>query len=190
MKKDFVIVTSNFWIGEYDFSKRKVYSLNSRRMYNWLKNYDMRKVPSKRNLTKLPRLQKLPQKPYGFCCEEKDQDSEKRYDMRNPPFASSLTNVVLGSGGPGMKFRVQDIGPPPYPIQRRILEAKGRAYLGQCRRCRGPLRWYIEDEVALAREFLAKEKRDNYNASIKRNLRLAKQKGDTLHLQNKMNFFY
>ncbi|XP_018305218.1 uncharacterized protein [Mycetomoellerius zeteki] len=136
----------------------------------------MRKVPSKRiSLTKLPRS-RLPQKPYGFCCEEKDQDPEKRYDMRNPPFASSLMNVVLGSGGPGVKFRVQDIGPPPYPIQRRILEAKGRAYLGRCKRCRSPLRWFLEDEIALAREFLAKEKRDNYNATVKRNLMIAKRK--------------
>ncbi|XP_011690882.1 PREDICTED: uncharacterized protein LOC105451876 isoform X1 [Wasmannia auropunctata] len=132
-------------------------------------------VPSKRSLTKLPRLG-LPQKPYGFCCEEKDQDPEKRYDMRNPPFTSSLTDVVLGAGGPGVKFRVQDIGPPPYPIQRRILEAKGRAYLGRCKRCRGPLRWYLEDEIALARDFLAKERRDNYNATVKRNLMIAKRK--------------
>ncbi|XP_018353808.1 PREDICTED: uncharacterized protein LOC108755368 [Trachymyrmex septentrionalis] len=135
----------------------------------------MRKVLSKYSLTKLPRSW-LPQKPYGFCCEEKDQDPEKRYDMRKPPFASSLMNVVLGSGGPGVKFCVQDIGPLPYPIQRKLLEAKDRAYLGRCRRCRGPLQWTLEDEVELAREFLAKEKRDNYNATIKRNLMIAKRK--------------
>ncbi|KAL6267475.1 hypothetical protein P5V15_000551 [Pogonomyrmex californicus] len=135
----------------------------------------MRKVPSKRSLAKLPRS-RLPQKPYGFCCEEKDQDPEKRYDMRNPPFTSSLTDVILDGGGPGVKFRVQDISPSPRPIQRRILEVKGRAYLGHCKRCRGPLRWYLEDEIALAREFLAKEKRDNYNAIVKRNLMIAKRK--------------
>jgi len=145
----------------------------------------MKKVPSKHNLTKLPRSQ-LSQKPYGFCCEEKNQDPEKRYDMRNPPFASSLTNVVLGSGGPGVKFRVQDIGPTPYPIQRKILKAKATAYLGRCRRCRGPLRWFLEDEVALAREFLAKEKRDNYNAIVKRNLIIAKRKGD-FKIRSKLN---
>lgn len=145
-------------------------------------NYDnMKKVPSKRILATLPRAQ-LPQKPYGFCCEEKSQDPEKRYDMQNPPFVSSLTDVILNNGGPGIKFRVQDIGRPPFPIQRRILEAKGIAYLGRCKRCRGPLRWYLEDEIALAREFLAKIRQDNYNTSMKRNLMIARQKGKDLLL--------
>ncbi|XP_072754739.1 uncharacterized protein [Anoplolepis gracilipes] len=136
----------------------------------------MKKIPSKRLLAKLPRSQ-LPQKPYGFCCEEKSQDPEKRYDMRNPPFLSSLTDVILNNGGPGVKFRVQDIGrPPPFLIQRRILEAKGIAYLGRCKRCRGPLRWHLEDEIALAREFFAKERQENYNMSVKRNLMIARKK--------------
>ncbi|KMQ96573.1 hypothetical protein RF55_3128 [Lasius niger] len=141
----------------------------------------MKKVPSKRILARLPRSQ-LPQKPYGFCCEEKSQDPEKRYDMRNPPFVSSLTDVILNNGGPGVKFRVQDTGRPPYPIQRRILEAKGIAYLGRCKRCRGPLQWYLEDEIALAREFFAKKRQDNYNASVKRNLMIARRKGIVLLL--------
>lgn len=140
----------------------------------------MKKVPSKRILARLPRSQ-LPQKPYGFCCEEKSQDPEKRYDMRNPPFVSSLTDVILNNGGPGVKFRVQDTGRPPYPIQRRILEAKGIAYLGRCKRCRGPLQWYLEDEIALAREFFAKKRQDNYNASVKRNLMIARRKGKVLY---------
>lgn len=145
-------------------------------------NYDnMKKVPSKRILATLPRAL-LPQKPYGFCCEEKSQDPEKRYDMQNPPFVSSLTDVILNNGGPGIKFRVQDIGRPPFPIQRRILEAKGIAYLGRCKRCRGPLRWYLEDEIAFAREFLAKIRQDNYNTSMKRNLMIARQKGKDLLL--------
>ncbi|XP_029175314.1 uncharacterized protein LOC114943770 [Nylanderia fulva] len=135
----------------------------------------MKKVPSKRIFTRLPRSQ-LPQKPYGFCCEEKLQDPEKRYNMRNSPYVSSLTNVILDSGGPGVKFRIQDTGRPPYPIQRRILEAKGIAYLGRCKRCRGPLRWYLEDEIALAHEFFTKKRRDNYNANVKRNLTIAKKK--------------
>ncbi|XP_020289432.1 uncharacterized protein LOC109857500 [Pseudomyrmex gracilis] len=128
-----------------------------------------------REFLKTSRLQL--QKPFGFCCEEKNQDPEKRYDMRNPPFKSSMTNVIVNSGGPGVKFRVQNIDRLPYPIQRsRTLEIKGKAYLGRCKRCRGPLRWYLEDEIAFAREFILKQKRDNYNARMKKNLMIAKQK--------------
>lgn len=141
----------------------------------------MKKVPSKRILARLPRAQ-LPQKPYGFCCEEKFQDPEKRYDMRNPPFVSSLTNVILNNGGPTIKFRVQDTGRLPYPIQLRILEAKDMAYLGRSKRCRSPLQWYLEDEIALAREFFAKKRQDNYNMSMKRNLMIARQKGEVYYL--------
>lgn len=150
----------------------------------------MRKVPSKRNLSKLSPSQF--QKPYRFCCEEKDQDPKKRYDMRKPPFVSSLTDVILDGGGPGVKFRVQDIGQPPYTvIQRRILEVRGLAYLGHCKRCRGPLRWYLEDEIALAREIFAKRRQNNYNTNVKRNLMIIKRKGNILNFQNKkFNFFF
>lgn len=140
----------------------------------------MKKAAIKRIPTKPSRM-RFSQKPYGFCCEEKAQDPEKRYDMRNPPYASSLTSVVLDGGGPGVKFRVEDVGRPPYSIiQRRILEVKGAAYLGHCKRCRGPLRWHLEDEIALARESLAKERRSNYIANVKKNLKIARRKGNVL----------
>lgn len=145
---------------------------------------NMKKVPSKRILARVPRAH-LPQKPYGFCCEEKSQDPETRYNMRNPPFVSSLTNVFLNNGGPAVKFRVQDIGRSPFPVQLKlkILEAKGKAsYLGRSKRCRRPLQWYLEDEIALAREFFAKKRQDNYNMIMKRNLMIARQKGKVLLL--------
>lgn len=124
------------------------------------------------------------QRPYGFCCEEKDRDPDKYYDMQNPPFVSSLSDVILNDGGPGVKFRVVDVGRPPYSVQlRRILEVKGVAYLGSCKRCRGPLQWHLEDEIALAREIMAKEKRINYNERMKRNLKIAKQKSNVLCLK-------
>lgn len=128
---------------------------------------------------------RVPSKPYNFCCDEKDQHPEKCYDMRHPPFASSLTDVILGSGGPGVKFRVKNFGPLPFPVvQRRIFEVKGESYLEGCKRCRNPLQWYLEDEIALAREFLAKEKQDNYNTSAKKNLMIAKRKGNTCKIRS------
>lgn len=144
----------------------------------------MRKDTPRRPLTKLSRLQ-LTQKPYGFCCEE-DQSSDKYYDMRNPPFVSSLTDIILDGGGPGVKFRVADVSRPPYSVQlRRILEVKGVDYLGRCKRCRGPLRWYLEDEINLARETMAKKRQNSYNESMKKNIKIAKQKSNVLRLKYK-----
>lgn len=143
----------------------------------------MKEATPTRSLTKLSRLQ-LAQKPYGFCCEEKYQDPDKYYDMQNPPFISSLTNVILNGGGPGIKFRVDDIDRSPYSVQlRRILEVKGVDYLGRCKRCRGPLRWYLEDEIALARETMAEERQNNYKENMKKNLKIARRKGNILRLK-------
>ncbi|KAH0946098.1 hypothetical protein HN011_011851 [Eciton burchellii] len=133
----------------------------------------MRKASIKR-AAKLSRVH-LPLKPYGFCCEKQTQDPEKRYDMRNPPFASSLTDVILDGGGPAVKFRVQDSGRLPFValLQRRTQ----LAHLGRCKRCRGPLLWYLEDEISLAHDIFAKERLDNYERITKRNLKIAMRKG-------------
>jgi len=142
----------------------------------------MRKASIKR-AARLSRVHLLPQKPYGFCCERQTQDPEKRYDMRNPPFASSLTDVILDGGGPGMKFRVQDSGRLPLValLQRRAQEARERPHLGRCRGCRGPLMWYLEDEIALARDIFAKQRLDDHNRITKRNLKIAMRKGSLSH---------
>jgi len=144
----------------------------------------------KRTLTKraikLSRLH-LPQKPYEFCCEKELQDPERHYDMRNPPFASSLTDVTLEGGGPGVKFRVEDSGRLPLValLQRRAQEAK--AHLGSCERCRGPLLWYLEDELAHARDIFAKKRLDDHNRIAKRNLKIAIRKGSVFQTRERFD---
>lgn len=46
-----------------------------------------------------------------------------------------------------------------------------------CKRCRGPLRWYLEDEIATARDIIMKRKQEIYNAEMGKNIKLAKKKG-------------
>ncbi|XP_076245948.1 uncharacterized protein LOC143186261 [Calliopsis andreniformis] len=45
-----------------------------------------------------------------------------------------------------------------------------------CTRCRGPLRWYLEDEIDYAREMLMRKRQDEYNAEIERNVEIAIEK--------------
>lgn len=46
-----------------------------------------------------------------------------------------------------------------------------------CHRCRGPLQWYLEDEIAVAREFMVNRRIEDYNAEMDRNVKIAKKKG-------------
>ncbi|KAK2576787.1 hypothetical protein KPH14_005430 [Odynerus spinipes] len=135
----------------------------------------MKKTSSKR-ATAVQQDRIIIKKPFGFCCDKKGQDPETHYDRRKPPFKGSLTDVVVGNGGPSLKFRVQDIGPLPYPIHRSTSRVKGAAFLGDCKRCRPPLRWYIEDEIALARDIVARERQAQYNFEMDKNVEIAKQK--------------
>lgn len=45
------------------------------------------------------------------------------------------------------------------------------------RRLRGPLQWYLEDEIAAAREIMMTKKQEMYHAEMKKNIKIAKQKG-------------
>ncbi|KAI4493760.1 hypothetical protein M0804_001936 [Polistes exclamans] len=118
----------------------------------------------------------IEKKPFGFCCNKKNLDPETFYDRRRPPFKSSLTDVVVGSGGQSLKFRVQDIAKLPFPIQRITSKTKGAAFLGDCKHCRKALRWYLEDEIALARNIYARERQNQYNSQMDKNVEIAKQK--------------
>ncbi|XP_012269219.1 uncharacterized protein LOC105693702 [Athalia rosae] len=135
----------------------------------------MRKSPSKRCGPGYPGGVNL-KKPFGFCCDPKNQDPDTRYDNKNPPFKSSMENIFLNRGGPDLKFRIQDIGKPPYPIRREGRRAISGTSLGECSRCRGPLKWYLEDEIALARDMLAHDKQTKYNSDAEKHVNNAIKK--------------
>ncbi|XP_054006385.1 uncharacterized protein LOC128891156 [Hylaeus anthracinus] len=45
-----------------------------------------------------------------------------------------------------------------------------------CKRCRGPLKWYLEDEIAVARDRIMTTRQETYNAEMEENVRIAKKK--------------
>ena len=116
-------------------------------------------------------------KPFGFCCDAAHQDFETRYNMRIPPFETSLTKIAPNKSGPDLKFRIQDTGRPAFPVLRSgSHKVKSMGSPGRCKRCRGPMRWYIEDEVALAKEIIATEKKMNYLREKKREAKRKREK--------------
>ncbi|KOC69223.1 hypothetical protein WH47_11008 [Habropoda laboriosa] len=44
-----------------------------------------------------------------------------------------------------------------------------------CKRCRGPLKWYLEDEVTTAREIMMEKRQDKYNRKMEENVNMAKK---------------
>ncbi|CAD1478760.1 unnamed protein product [Heterotrigona itama] len=57
-----------------------------------------------------------------------------------------------------------------------------------CKRCRGPLRWYLEDEIAAARDIIMKKKQEIYNAEMEKNIKLAKKKEKRRRQRKKKKF--
>lgn len=115
----------------------------------------------------LQKSEKL-QKPFGFCCDEKLQDINTKYDQRKPPFISSLTNVVLDSGGPDLKFRVKDTfviqssstaagGTIKSSSTHKVHLKSGTTHVSACKWSHGPINWYLEDEIALAQKILIRK---------------------------------
>ncbi|XP_015587405.1 uncharacterized protein LOC107264057 [Cephus cinctus] len=136
----------------------------------------MKKSPLKRSGSGATKVEDL-KKPFGFCCDIKNQDHGTIYNARHPPFKSSLADIVLNGGGPDLKFRIQDIGKPLYPIQwGGIYKIKSPATLGDCKRCRGPLKWYLEEEISLAKETVVNERTMKYNTEADKNLKIAMKK--------------
>ncbi|XP_033194515.2 uncharacterized protein LOC117159088 [Bombus vancouverensis nearcticus] len=60
------------------------------------------------------------------------------------------------------------------PDRGRDIETLGELMI--CKRCRGPLRWYLEDEIAAARDIMMKRKQEIYKAEMEKNIKIAKQK--------------
>uniref|UniRef100_A0A6V7M9C3 Uncharacterized protein n=1 Tax=Bracon brevicornis TaxID=1563983 RepID=A0A6V7M9C3_9HYME len=103
-------------------------------------------------------------KPFGFCCDINRQDPETQYNQRNPPFDSSFQETSLSSEHPEVKFRLQDIvkATPRVTrggIFRDDLEVKKAGLYGKSKKCRAPLKWFLEEEIEVARDLLAKEKK-------------------------------
>ncbi|XP_043794428.1 uncharacterized protein LOC122715911, partial [Apis laboriosa] len=141
-------------------------------------------------------------KPYGFCCDIKNYDPKLSASRKRsmPLFPSSGGS----DGGPDIKIRIQEhddsLNFSQRSTQRNIrdrislrgkyrgdrqlvdrrlrrgIEFQPLADLITSRRLRGPLQWYLEDEIAAAREIMMTKKQEIYNAEMKKNIKIAKQK--------------
>ncbi|XP_078047782.1 uncharacterized protein LOC144475602 isoform X2 [Augochlora pura] len=45
-----------------------------------------------------------------------------------------------------------------------------------CKRCKGPLKWFLEDEIAIARDIMMQDRRKKYNVEMEYNIKIAKKK--------------
>ncbi|XP_029056261.2 uncharacterized protein LOC114883062 [Osmia bicornis bicornis] len=160
--------------------------------------------------------QNLLLKPYGFCCDVKDNSGFSKHKVSILPFLSRGTT----NEGPDIKFRInedelsssglrggqkgfQKGGRGRNAGRRRSVYTNGLrggyqnrlrggndnqdgtsrgGALGPlndrlvCERCGGPLRWYLEDEIAIARESMVKRRIEKYNTDMNRNVQTAKRK--------------
>ncbi|XP_031841981.2 uncharacterized protein LOC116431124 [Nomia melanderi] len=159
-------------------------------------------------------------KPYGFCCEVKDQDT--RLDTKNDE-DQLFSRYNLTEGGPDIKFRLQEVNnasaSPQRVNQKSVYRSgfrgrpRGRQKGGYddlprngqqkgyrsgqrierdrsesdknnkgfhepmiCRHCRGPLKWYLEDEIAVAREIMMQDRQEQYNTEMEQNIKTAKKR--------------
>ncbi|OAD54051.1 hypothetical protein WN48_08384 [Eufriesea mexicana] len=127
-------------------------------------------------------------KPYGFCCDIKNQDSKllSSKDESVSFFPSSDPNV----GGPDIKFRIQEHDDILPFIQRSIQRNTQRTgELMICKRCRGPLQWYLEEEIAAAHEIMMIRRQEMHNAEMEKNIKIAKIKGTQYNLIVQINFY-
>ncbi|KZC08491.1 hypothetical protein WN55_10809 [Dufourea novaeangliae] len=119
-------------------------------------------------------------KPYGFCCDIKDYDP--RLDTK-PQLGSVFSRNNVTGEGPDIKIRLQEINSNVLPSSQRGNQKSSyriEDHLGKpmiCRRCRGPLKWYLEDEVAVARNTMMTQRQQQYNEKMEQNIKTAKKKG-------------
>lgn len=52
-----------------------------------------------------------------------------------------------------------------------------------CERCRGPIKWYLEDEISAARDIMMQERRKKHSAQTEYNIKIAKKKGIKQNVQ-------
>nr|XP_033322922.1 uncharacterized protein LOC117218545 [Megalopta genalis] len=45
-----------------------------------------------------------------------------------------------------------------------------------CKRCKGPLKWFLEDEIAMARDSMMQDRQKKYNIEMENNIKIAKKK--------------
>ncbi|XP_046737734.1 LOW QUALITY PROTEIN: uncharacterized protein LOC124406379 [Diprion similis] len=117
-------------------------------------------------------------KPYNFCCDINNHDEETRYDKRNLPFSSSLMVLSPIQESPTLKFRYQ-FTEPAVNARRKSKPRSEEWNLGENpgSKTRGPLLWYQEDELEVAKNQFWSEKQKLYNEEADKNALIGEKKG-------------
>ncbi|XP_020281801.1 uncharacterized protein LOC109853788 isoform X3 [Pseudomyrmex gracilis] len=132
-------------------------------------------------------------KPFGFCCSVGRFDPLARYDQRSSPYKSSLPAITSVHECPVSKMRVQfhalsrsgrnkgrpiRIKPPETGDQQRSNKIARLMYMNKIDNgSRNTMRWYLEDEIALANDLVWREKQQ-----------LRKEKGDKATITAKKKY--
>ncbi|XP_012268991.2 uncharacterized protein LOC105693552 [Athalia rosae] len=122
-------------------------------------------------------------KPFGFCCNINNSDNETRYDQRRPPFTSSLVALSPIHGSPTLNFHYQYTEPAAH-IKRKVSKGKSKSKDwnlegNPCVLTGGPLLWYQEDEIEIAKNQFWEEKQMLYNKEADRNALIGEKKVKT-----------
>ncbi|RLU21372.1 hypothetical protein DMN91_005745 [Ooceraea biroi] len=138
------------------------------------------------------RLRKWPKmdvrlKPFGFCCSMDRFDPLSRYDQRMPPYKSSLTAITSVHECPVSKIQTQFFTPRLSRNKKRLgkgrmSEMEDQQRLGNdtmnyfhINRRDGSIKWYLEDEIALAKNIFWTEKQRVHNEERDKIISIAKK---------------
>ncbi|KAI4501774.1 hypothetical protein M0802_003109 [Mischocyttarus mexicanus] len=119
-------------------------------------------------------------KPIDFCCSVEDMDpTPMKYDQRKPPYTSSLMAIGSLQESPAIKLRTQYIN--HLETKKLITKGKDVQFVGMNSEdflifssINGPIRWYIEDELELAKDILWEDRLRINEEETRHNIRIGK----------------
>lgn len=124
-------------------------------------------------------------KPFGFCCSLDRFDPLSRYDQQKPPYESSLTAITSVHECPVSKMQMKFFT-PRFTQEKRRLKAsetgdqqrsKNRKLIySRFGKNNGSIKWYLEDEVALAKDMFWTKKQRIYNETSDKLMNIGKKK--------------
>lgn len=137
-------------------------------------------------------------KPFGFCCSLDRFDPLSRYNQQKPPYESSLAAITSVHECPVSKMQMKFFI-PQFTHEKRKLKA---SEMGDQQRSKNRkliysrfgkndrfIKWYLEDEIALAKDMFWTEKQRIYNETSDKAMKIGKKKCKSfiLILQVKMS---
>ncbi|XP_070160571.1 uncharacterized protein [Polyergus mexicanus] len=125
-------------------------------------------------------------KPFGFCCSLDRFDPVSRYDQQRPPYKSSLMAITSVHECPVSKMQMKFFT-PCFTREKKKLKASEAGdqqrskngklnYLRLLGRKDCSIKWYLEDEIALAKDIFWMEKQRIYNEASDKAMSIVEKK--------------